>query len=283
MDAEFKQKFVGYVDVLGFKSLVKSAEAGVGMKLADLLDLLKLLGTPANRERYVRHGPHICPQTTFSQRELDFQILQTSDSVVVSAEISPAGVINLIDHCWVAVLKLLMSGIMCRGYITIGSIYHTEAQVIGSAYQRANAMERDGVSAFKNEADERGTPFVEIDPAICEYVQQSGDNCVNEMFSRMAESDGSVTALFPFKRISHKFMISPRVKFDPVKEKTAVKNVRKMLIGVKAKVVSFVNPENASAVRKLGHYIVALDRQLEICDRTDEIIDGFAAPFPTRR
>lgn len=281
-EAEFSDKFIGYVDVLGFKNLVKSAEAGDGMKLPALLELLKHLGTQESRGRYVKHGPHICPQAPFIQRDLDFQITQVSDCVVVSAEISPAGVINLVGHCWVAVLELLLSGIMCRGYITRGLIYHTDSQVIGSGYNRALAMEKDGISAFRREADERGTPFVEIDQAVCDYVTECGDGCVKEMFSRQVESDGSVTALFPFKRISHKFMISHRQEFDPAKEKRSVQNVRAMLADVKAKVGKFVDPSDSSAAGKLRHYVAALDRQMGVCDRTDEIIDRLASPFPAK-
>jgi hypothetical protein len=281
--AEFTGKFIGYVDVLGFTKLVRSAEAGDGMKLPALLDLLKHLGTAESRNHYVKHGPHICPQAAFIQRDLDFRITQLSDCVVVSAEISPAGVVNLVGHCWAAVLELLLSGIMCRGYISKGSIYHTGDQVIGSGYNRAFAMEKHGISAFRREADERGTPFVEIDQAVCDYVNECGDGCVREMFSRQVESDGSVTALFPFKNLSHKFMISPRLAFDPVKEKRSVQNVRTMLGEVKAKVGTFVDPSDSSAVSKSAHYIAALDRQLEVCDRTDEIIDRLAAPFPAKR
>ena len=32
-EAEFREKFIGYVNVLGFKNLVKSTEAGNGMSL----------------------------------------------------------------------------------------------------------------------------------------------------------------------------------------------------------------------------------------------------------
>ena len=37
-DTNFKDKFIGFVDILGFKKLVEVAEAGTGMPLAELLD-----------------------------------------------------------------------------------------------------------------------------------------------------------------------------------------------------------------------------------------------------
>jgi hypothetical protein len=84
-------------------------------------------------------------------------------------------------------------------------------------------------------------------------------------------------------KLTHKFIMSPRLAFDPVKEKRSVQNVRTMLAEVKAKVGTFVDPSDSSAVSKSAHYIAALDRQLEVCDRTDEIIDRLAAPLPARR
>jgi hypothetical protein len=78
-------------------------------------------------------------------------------------------------------------------------------------------------------------------------------------------------------------MISPRVAFDPGKEKQSVENVRKMLADVKAKVGTFVDPSDPSAISKLRHYVAALDRQLEVCNRTDEIIGRLSASFPEGR
>jgi hypothetical protein len=99
-NVEFKDKFVAFVDILGFKKIVETAEAGTGMPLPELLEMLKELGRPEDRERIKKHGPIVCPQSTFIQRDLDFQLTQISDCVVVSCEVSPAGVINLISHCW---------------------------------------------------------------------------------------------------------------------------------------------------------------------------------------
>ncbi len=193
---EFKDKFVAFIDVLGFKSLVQAAESGTGMPLNELLDLLKALGSPQERARFDRRGPTICPESVYLQRNLDFQISQVSDCAIISAEISPAGVVNLGGFCWGVVLRLLQRGIMCRGYITRGLIFHTDQQVIGSGYQRACENEKN-VNAFKREANERGTPFVEVDRVVCDYVTQYGDCCVKEMFGRFVKDDGAVVALFP--------------------------------------------------------------------------------------
>jgi len=279
-DTEFKEKFIGFVDILGFKEMVKAAEAGTGMPLTELLEMLKNLGASDDRKRFENRGPTICPQSTYIQRDLDFRVTQISDCVIVSGEVSPAGLINLVNHCWIAVIKLLAKGIMCRGYITRGSIYHTDDQFIGSGYQNAYSKERE-VAVFKRKADERGTPFVEVDQTVCNYVRDHGDSCVKKMFSRYVKGDGVVIALFPFKRLSHSFVINR--EFDTEKEKRSNKNVRLWIENFKERVMVLVDQTSPNAVSKVEHYVAALDAQLEVCERTDKMIDMLNSPYPSSR
>lgn len=279
---EFQEKFIGFLDVLGFKELVEAAENGTGMPLSELIELLRTLGSSDDVGKFKKHGPTTCPQSTYLQRDLNFKLTQFSDCVIVSSEISPAGLINLISHCWGAIINLLAKGIMCRGYITKGLVYHTDTQVIGSGYQEAYSKEAK-VSAFKREADERGTPFVEVDPIVCSYVKDCEDWCVKEMFSRMVKGDGDVTALFPFKRLAHSFAIGGfGHEFNPQKEKNSNQNMRLSIEKLKDRVMEFVDESNPSAVKKAEHYIEVLNAQLVICDKTDEMIDMLNSPFPSR-
>ena len=55
---------------------------------------------------------------------------------------------------------------MCQGYINKGMVYHPDTQIVGSGYQETYSKEAN-VTAFKHEADDRGTPFVEVDPIVC--------------------------------------------------------------------------------------------------------------------
>jgi hypothetical protein len=284
-DMKFTDKFIGFVDILGWKEKVKAAETGTGMSLVELLELLKELGTPEDKGKVEKYEPMTCPKSAYVQRDLDFQLTQISDCVIVSSEISPAGVINLVSHCWRAVIKLLTKGVMCRGYITLGPIYHTNGpEVIGSGYQEALDKEHK-VSAFKREADERGTPFVEVDPSVCDYVRDHGDSCVKEMFSRYVKQDGRMTALFPFQRLQHSFIVGdyPGHKFDPEEERQSNKNMRSMIEKMKERVMALVDQSRPDALSKAEHYIVALDAQLEVCKQTDEMIVMLGSSFPKRR
>jgi len=78
-NAEFKEKFVAFVDVLGFKKLVEAAEAGTPAPLDDVLEVLKKLGSAEEGHKFAKHGPKVCPQSTYIQRNLDFQITQVTD------------------------------------------------------------------------------------------------------------------------------------------------------------------------------------------------------------
>jgi hypothetical protein len=267
--SQFKNKFIAYVDVLGFKNLVSAAEDGSGLSLPELVQFLNLLGKGNERTHFEKYGPTTCPQAPRDEKNMDFQVTQISDCVIVSSEISPAGAINLVSHCWTAVIELLSKGIMCRGYIKRGKIYHTEQQVIGSGYQEAFVAESQ-VSAFAREANERGTPYVEIDPEVVQYIDTQPDACVKMMFERMVKRDAASTVLFPFQQLHHSFIVS---KADTDKERVSNQNLRMTINKFKELVLSFIEPSNASASSKAAHYIAALDAQLKVCDKTDEMID----------
>lgn len=272
---EFQDKFIAFVDILGFKSLVEASESGAGIPLSELTSALADMGKREDRATFKQYGPVVCPLAPHIKRDLDFRVLQISDCVIASAEVSPAGVINLVHHCWGAVLRLLKRGLLCRGYITRGSIYHTDDQVIGTGYQDALAREAT-VAAFKTEADERGTPFVEIDPSVQQYVSACGDGCVQERFSRFTKTDGELVALFPFQSLVHSFTIGgwSGTDWNPTQEKGPNKNVRKLIETMRTEVLKHAAPGNERATKKIDHYVRCLDQQLRVCDATDRFLDG---------
>jgi len=269
----FKEKFVAFIDLLGFKKMVEVAELEGADGLVRLLNLLNNFGSPQQRAHFAQHGPTTCPHANHIRRDLDFRIIQISDCAVLSAEVSPAGAINLISECWSAIIRFLKHGLMCRGYIAKGNVFHAENQVIGTAYQTAYLKERD-VVAFRRDQSEKGTPFVEVSRPVADYIANCGDACVKEMFSRMVADDGEVAVLFPFKRLSHSFIIAGHgVKFNPDREKQSNDNLRTLIRDLKERVLAAVDPSDPDAVRKSEHYIRTLDEQLDMCDLTDREIE----------
>jgi hypothetical protein len=280
---EFKDKFVAFIDILGFKSMIEATERGEGRPLSEIREIQAELGRAKDREFYEKYGPKICPDSPHVQRDIDFQVTQVSDCAVISTEISPAGAINIVNHCWGAAIMLLTKGVMVRGYITRGQIYHMGTEFMGTGYHEAYQREPE-VTAFKQEADERGTPFIEVDPRVCAYVRDEADGCVRQMFDRCVKSDGELTALFPFKRLSHSFIISGpgAPPFDAAKEKNSNNNLRISLLNLKDRVMMNVDQKNDRAMAKVQHYITALDAQIAICDKTDEMIVRLGQPFGRR-
>jgi len=281
---EFKEKFIAFVDVLGFKAMVEAAENGTGRSLPEIREILSELGTEKDKQHFEKYGPTTCPHSRCLQRNLDFQLTQVSDCVVASAEVSPAGLINLVHHCWGAAITLLSKGVMVRGYITRGKIHHDGSTFMGTGYHEAFQREA-GVAAFKKEADEKGTPFIEVDASVTAYAEEQGDECVRKLFDRMVKSDGQTTALFPFQRLAHSFMIGGfgRPPFDPEKEKASNDNVRKTITRLMERVTQYVDPNNARALKKAKYYLSALNEQLEVCNRTDAMIDLLGQPAGGRR
>jgi hypothetical protein len=273
----YTDKFVAFIDILGFKDMVVASE-GDAPKLTQLLELVAKLGNGTERSNFEKYGPICCPESPRLVRDLDYCVTQISDCVIISAEASPAGLINLIHHCWQVTIRLLQIGILCRGFVTRGLIYHTPTQVIGPGYQNAYGSERT-VTAFKRKADEVGTPFVEVDDAVVEYIDNQSDKCVKEIFARLTEFDGSKVALFPFKRLNHDFIVGGiSGQFVAEEHFESVNNIRKWIADMKAKIHINTAGADEKARSKTQHYLDALDKQLFEIDETEKAIRMFGEP-----
>lgn len=275
---QLEDKFIAFVDILGFASAVNRVESGGTLSLHDLRQAIACLGSEGDLQEIREYGPTVCPDSRRVRYDAAFELTQLSDCVVVSAEISPAGVITIIDHCWKVVLRLLQKGLMCRGHIRRGKIFHSGNEFIGAGYQEALSGEQS-VTAFKKDADELGTPFVELDTSVSDYVTSSTDSCVREMYGRMVKDDQAVTAVYPFQRIF------PQIggRATVAEEKRAVENIRRMIIKFIEGLRFHVEPSHSKAARKLRHYEEALQEQLRKCDEVEDMLDKLSQPYPYGR
>jgi hypothetical protein len=136
------------------------------------------------------------------------------------------------------------------------------------------------VSVFKRDDDDVGTPFVEIDPEVVSYVDACTDKCVKEVFKRMTKGDGTMTALFPFARLGHSFLIAaPGYTLDPEKERRSLNVVRRWIREFRQNIEKYVDISNKKAVRKSEHYLNALDEQMNRCDFTQDMINKLGRVF----
>ena len=283
-ELQYTEKFIAFFDVLGWTSLVRASDKGCGLSLGELCEIMDELGKPADREHFEKYGPTTCPQAPRIRKDMDFCITRLSDSALISAEVSPAGLINLVFHCYTACFKLLSKGVMCRGYIKRGRIYHTSEYQVGVGISDVVALEKQ-VPIFKKDADEHGTPFIEIDMDVDKYVSNQPDECVKEMFSRLVKKKGDLAAVFPFKRLDPSIFFGPRLgqRLNPERECEPVNVVRGWIQRMKEHVQHNVDWSNESARQKGKQYIRMLDAQLVVCYQMDDAINLLAQPFPTGR
>jgi hypothetical protein len=279
----YEDKFVAFVDILGFSDLVRrSEEGGPGAPSVDyVLELTKKLGASKDRDRFAEYGPTTCPSAPHKAKNLNFQVTQISDCVVVSAEVSPAGLINLTHYCFGVSIELLILGHLIRGYITRGKIFHSDAQIIGTGYMRAYEGEQK-VSIFQTNTAEGGTPFIEIDPAVCTYVSEQPDACVKMMFGRMTESDGQHTAISPFPALKKKPATIVDRNFDPRQWKLKVSAMRQNMLRLLSQLEQ---SEGSATVRdraKIEHYKRKLLEIVSAKDAELAVLDSLSHPYPRR-
>ena len=200
----FRDKFVAFVDILGFKSKVEAAEQCANSQLSDLLDICRELENQPHIQSIAGYGPIICPESRYNCKDLGYEVTQISDCAVISVEVSPAGIINLLAHVSQSILGLLNYGVMVRGCVTQGRIFHNKKQFIGTGYQNARSGEQS-VRAFRILEGDGATPFVEIAPDVVQYIKNETDACVLEIFGRLTkeDKDHGVTVLFPFRQFTN--------------------------------------------------------------------------------
>ncbi len=274
----FKEKFVGFIDILERKDLnsrVKNETNGV-KTLAGLAEPAKNLFDRNLKTNLQKYGHTICPDSERIQQDLGTEVTHGSDCVAISTEISPAGIITLIKSCHNAVKDLLFrEGLMCRGYITKSTIFHSGDNLIGTGYQKTHKTEHKGIAAFKLEANEIGTQFVEVDPIICDYIKNYTDNCVNIKFERLVETDGEIAVIFPFKSMDHDFLIGDYCghKFDANSERKSNNAVRSEINNTLNILQKNTNHKSVDAARKVEYYRKVLKEQLLLCNETDTFLN----------
>lgn len=275
-EPQFRDQFIAYVDILGFRSRVEAAETGEGLQLSDLLEHCSKLAQTSHARAISIYGPTICPESRYECRSLNYVVTQKSDCVVISAEVSPAGIINLLYHVAASIFGLFTEGIMVRGYVTRGKIFHNEEQFIGTGYQDALEGEQS-VQAFRTPEDESATPFVEIDPEVVHYIKYETDACVLMMFSRLVKEDrdNGVTALFPFQHWIR--MVGGNIT-DPEKCKESLDVVRESVQVYRARMESQTHASEPRVIQKLKHYGRILDYLLAECDKIEKILEHSRRP-----
>lgn len=276
----FQDKFIAVVDILGFSSKVEAAERGNSdVTLSDLLSYGRALAQEAHAQMIADSDtpPPICPNSLRHSRGLDYEVTQVSDGVVVSSEVSPSGLVNLLQHVSLAVLKLLASGVMVRGYVLRGTIFHDDWQFLGTGYQEAMEKEKS-VQAFRLAEDDGGAPFVEIDQRVVRYAAEKTDGCVQSVFRALVEDDGcGHTVVFPYRQLL-------RIALQAGQAETVAKNLEwaeRALTDFLDRIEKHSPRADPQANAKAKHLRRVLRDQLAQCDRIkNQTIAATQESFP---
>lgn len=113
MAAEYDERYVAFLDVLGFSELV--SDAGRSMEdIETIRDIIKAL----------RETPKPYPAA-------DFRFTQFSDSIVLSATRDENGLVIVFEAAIRLATQMLIRGVLLRGGIAVGNISHTDDALFG--------------------------------------------------------------------------------------------------------------------------------------------------------
>lgn len=159
-----EERFIAFIDILGFKNIVRSIEEDNTLSNRSL-EIIKSVLNFMDEETY---DPNYCAdlpvykETEHGLLELELgdpRLTYVSDCIIISAEPTLDGFKGLSRKIHKITADLAVDGIFCRGAITKGLLFHQGRLLFGSAYVRAFTLESE-VAKF---------PRVVIDPEILDF------------------------------------------------------------------------------------------------------------------
>lgn len=153
-ERDYRERYVAFLDVLGFSQLVRSADK-TAHEREIILTIVKSLRTTLDQ----------VPETSF-------QFTQFSDCIVISADRSRDGLLAMFSGVVALVADLLTHGVMLRGGITVGNLVHTREILFGLGLLNAYSRDRSGgpprisldESVVQDSREHHAEPFIRHDP-----------------------------------------------------------------------------------------------------------------------
>lgn len=135
----YEDRYVAFVDILGFKELIRESQKDAG-KVAQLVSALDVSFTSSVHSV-------VLEELEVDEDQVDVRVYTFSDFVVVSTKPTAAGLSTLLYIVWVLSSRWLSSQILCRGGITRGQLLHrvgdgpVSAMAFGPAFIEAYLLE----------------------------------------------------------------------------------------------------------------------------------------------
>lgn len=128
----YQEKYVAFIDMLGFSALVQKSAADVGRleEIAEAIDRLK--------------------NTACCNPATGLLFTYFSDCIVISSSRTPAGLNDILNCIKIVAENLLVVDMFIRGGLAVGSIHHDSQMMFGPAM----------LVAYHMESEEVGNPMV---------------------------------------------------------------------------------------------------------------------------
>jgi hypothetical protein len=171
-EPEYQNRTVAFIDILGFSQLIND----------DKVSLIKnALDECASVIDEIADKPSI----------LGLRSAQFSDSIIISAQLGAIPVntimanVYVVDFVRTLALKLLNFGVLCRGGVTTGKLYHDERHCFGPALLRAHELESKVAVYPRIVIDER--IYRQTGPFLPQGIFRSNDGLlILDIFKREA-------------------------------------------------------------------------------------------------
>jgi hypothetical protein len=141
-EVTYEERLVLFADILGFKDLVKSSgnnDVDALSKVQRIMGILAKLNQDENSALRTDHRTGNDPQDYHNAVITSF-----SDHIVVSVPKGrPDAVCWLLRTAYIMAYQLMEEGVLCRGGIALGKLYHTKQYIFGTAFLDAYELEQD--------------------------------------------------------------------------------------------------------------------------------------------
>lgn len=191
----YNKKFIAFIDILGFKSLIDGIESNSKTSETDFKKVQSILNF-LNEESLDSNGHHDLPvyektDDGYIQKELGNPIITyVSDCVIISTDGTFDGFKSICNKITKLYTDIASDGIFMRGAIVYGNIYHKDRILFGSGYVKAYLLE-EKKAVF---------PRVIIDKTVIDALKNNaGEFPLNDAGIKTDINDGEkYLRLFPF-------------------------------------------------------------------------------------
>ena len=153
IDLKYTKKVIAFVDIMGFKNIVDKSTRDESFCKSLINNLVELKGLEQHKS--------LCNRARIEEGK---NVTVFSDSIVISYDLSINSAIDkILFDIIIMQIDLIAMGLILRGGITIGDVFHDGGVVLGPAMNRAYEIESK-LSIY---------PRIMVDPALIQYAYEN--------------------------------------------------------------------------------------------------------------